>query len=442
MTNYWTDDLRDEARKDWQTVLDGLVSIARHRARLDGPHGATNPVAAAHTGIRGPGMTPDGAPAMAPAPDPFTGQYATIRRRRNKRGATATVTHVGRAFVSGPEPTGVRDVTGRVASVRFDAVTLAHWADRILETTLADDETLASAGLALVGTVQGASWEQVTRAEGSREAVALAQHRTDLTGGIVDARRVTLTTAARADHRYRPSHTPALGNTLADAIASDLGRPVRAVKAWPVRAGGRNGNRGLGTPRARKADVDVAAVDRIGRDGKARTVLTLTGRTPDGALVTYADRIVTRRTPDGRPVTLTDTGAFITDDDRPFTGRVIWRSAPPERVAVGIVWRDRPSGDTRTARERERTATRERATIVRAAARLSDDGAAIVGTWDALAEGERATVTLASGATLAFTRHDGRPVTYRYVAAGDDAKVRPFTARTPVAAAIRVARMA
>lgn len=390
-TQEWCREGAESIAEAFTAELEALASVQRLTDALAADHGATNPVAAPHTWIR----PWDAMVALADidvasrVPDPFEGRRPQVVSRRSRKGrSTYDVRRTGRAYLVGPDP--IRDeqidATGREILYRIDGRTLADLADAWARSVGAEVEPL-------LGLEAGRQYEQIVRTDGEdADAGLLAVQRTDLGGGLVDLRDVVVTTATRADHKYRPAHSPGLGNTLADAIDHRAGGFVRRTKTFPARTR-------LRSPRPRQNDP-------------AGTATTL---------VSFADRVAVRRT--------------IDDASRPGRKRTVVATAPPERVFIGHECVDRPAPARprgKADQARRDAQKRERANLYRYAATTSALGAALVEACQN-ATGERQTITVGA-TTVTFTYRPGARVRYNWTR-GEDSGV--VFGRTPESAAMR-----
>jgi hypothetical protein len=346
----------------------------------------------------------------------FDATRATIRRGRNKRGATAEVTAAGAVpKLTGRDPFRDQD-DAATPLVTVDAITLTAIADAWARANGCEDLP------AIIGGVESRQWQQMVDASADvTGAVALALHRCGLSAG-----------ASHLLDRFADGHR---------------GAPAREVVKRKPRLSVRR-------PALRKSDLDAVtqawAVDgagsaslvplarpyrRFGPSGARGGSLTATGH-----LVTYADTGALVA-PSSRKVTRV---AHMWDGSTTVVRTAITRARreQPNRVAVGHCWQDRPSlfvRTTNTARARIAAAARRtEARAAAAAAVASDQGDALTTAWHDCHQGESIVATLPGGGTVTFTRRDGRPVTFRWQHGERSGR---FTARTPVAAAMALARV-
>jgi hypothetical protein len=404
------------------TVAGELATLDAWADLANRDHGDVSVERAYHAGLKADQDAPRDA-AQRPMDD-YAATAHTILRGRNRKGATAKVVAVGVLPKLTGDAEGLpyvpvkawRGDAGRDDLVTIDALTLARMADDWYALHCPDD----AEGLpALVGSVQGASWEQLVDAGDDPGAVAvLAQHRTDMGGGLVDVPR-----------------------WLAyDSEGRDDGAPVRRVKRRAI------SRRQIGAPALRRDDVDAVTTE-----GKVRRNVVVpagsdrhgrwTGQAADanGALVTYGDvgpwnvRTVTRRT----------TTMFLGKEVEIITEVRRGSYCPPDRVHVGAQTIARPAPARRTGKVQSRrnveSAARTEARRKHVAATTSSaDAVALIERAASATDGERVAITLPGGTLVTFTAAPGKAVRYRWTRGGDGGT---FRVRTAQAAAMRLATL-
>jgi hypothetical protein len=402
-------------------------------------HGDVSAERAYHAGLKADQDAPRDA-AQRPIDD-YAATAHTIRRGRNRKGATARVVAVGVLPKLTGDAEGLPYVPtaawcadkGRDDLVTLDALTLARMADEWYAMhapipdgwdDLDDEQRYDATHLpSLVGTVQGRSWEQLTDAGDDPGAVAvLAQHRTDIGGGYVRVPR-----------------------WLAfDREGRDDGAPVRRLKRREI------SRSRIAPPSVRRDDYDAETV----QDGKRtvtrrRTILAAGGDRfgkwssqnvdANGTLVTYGDSgpWTVRTVKVKRTVHYWDgTTEELTDEVR--RGNYL----PADRVHVGGTTVARPGKRART--RGQSTARRESAAAAAvrrqhvAAVTSSTDAAALIAAADAATDGQSVAVTLPGGTLVTFTAAPGKAVRYRWTRGGDGGT---FRVRTAQAAAMRLATL-
>lgn len=300
----------------------------------------------------------------------------------------------------GPDPfrEDDQDLSGRPNLHLWTGPQLARMADAWCAQAGADLEPL-------IGLEQGRAFVQVTHTDGdAAEGSLVAQHRAGLDGGWnLPAMDRAVGTAGSADHKYRPSHTPELGWTLRDAVSVPTTfRP--SVTRWPVR-GAKHGRPVLP---ARARQTDPAGTE--------------------SALVAYGDRGV-KRTIVKRYEVLDAAGRVVELRHE----RTAVRSVPTSLIFVG----HRSYARTPTVkgkRDEVRAVAAERAAVARDAAAQSAAGRALIAA--SVTDGPH--VIDVGGTSVTFTARAGARVTYSWRRGDQSGRI---TARTPVAAAMRMATL-
>jgi hypothetical protein len=324
--------------------------------------------------------------------------------------------------------------------VRTDDVTLAAQADAWMRDNHPDVDFPA-----LVGTVRGISWEQVTDTRGADEGsdhslpYVLAQHRTDLGGGFVDL-AFPIGSHERSDHRTdgnRARTNPDRGWNLSDAIGrTSEYAAARPLKRRPLRVK-------WNAPTVRRTDPTYVEGDEGKRGSHRRTRRAIlvdsrgrtwtAGNTPvdeRGNLVTYSDRTAVRTLVPRREVR-DDAGKLVELSHE----RTAVRTGPPIAYWRGLTSEDRASTvGTREVHKARRAAVAREA---RDAIAVLPQSCALADAFHALAVGESTSVDLPQGGTVRFTR--GASVTRYTWTSGEHRST--WTSRTPVAAALRLATL-
>lgn len=382
-------------------------------------HYSPDPADAAGLALGAPAperRTPSGR-TERPQPNLALGHAETVARRSRKGRSTYDVLRRHHAHVVGIDP--FRDVPGDAsfAEVRamggfvsVDESTAADWADAWCRLNGHEIEPV-------VGTAMGLSWEAITHVDnerdGTRTVHTLAQHRTDLGGGFIDLSSIVVSTAVHADHRYRPTHSPGLGNTLADAIGRPNVKTSVRVKRFPWGVPGRK----------RRTGALVATAPRSNDPTGTET-----------ALRSFHDRIVVRK-------------AVPRECERDERGRVIgYRSArtivgtaPTETVSIGHDTMARPTTNRGASLAAATARKVERATERRDAATGCANGSAVLDAWETAPRGEPTTIVLPAGGTLTFRRPALDGVPFRWTLTTTTGETHTATARTPAACAMRLA---
>ena len=406
-TEYLTEDDYDEARKVVRTECDAL----RDWAMLgEMAHGERAPLRSYHAWIKRD-QTPVAVTSAVPSAHEATKH--DVRRGRSSAGKpTSKVTRFGAVpQITGPDPFREDDCTDLVT---MDGITLAAAADAWIALHAPEVDFPA-----LVGTVQGRSWEAITDASGDPDhSRLLARHRVGIGGGRYesDMARVIVGSSSRSDHKYRPTHSPGLGWTLADAVPdARLGAPPAAVKVRAPRMR-------IRLPGLRRTDPDaINSVWAVDSHGEASLV--------------PLKRPIRRFAPEGRRAgTMDSHGHLVTYHD--VKGRTPERVSLAHRTTTRVALVSRKSATDRLSAAQH--AQRQRAAEARKAAERASTvgvGSVLVDAWTECQHGERTTIALPNGASLTFARQDDRPVRYRYDHNGTSST---WTSRTPVAAAMRL----
>lgn len=238
-------------------------------------------------------------------PDPMIGARHTVKRGRNKKGATAKVLHRGRATVQGATDwdtdqlarfAGDRaaDVVAILASHRLASVRSLTLGSDAVDVTRAADAILAALDVpTLVGT-DAESWQRidgidrVPRGDSDDDAdadamsyaarcgvaldtlVSLSRHRSGIAGYLASSPDVSFVTApntgrkrgadsAWQDHGIDPRQlVPRGGITVADL--ADVTAPMHTVASWPM-MGPRKARPTI--PRWRASERDAVCAVRV-----------------------------------------------------------------------------------------------------------------------------------------------------------------------------------
>lgn len=371
-------------------------------------------------------------------PQPASPTHHASRPTRSRKGRSSfVVTARGTAYVTGRDP--FRDDDDERALVALDDVTLAAAADAWVRANhpAVDWEPV-------VGTTRGVSWEQVIdsehREDGSdpRLPYLLAQHRTDIGGGIVPL-TFPVGSHSRSDHREYPNHPrsdESRGWTLRDAVDS------AGTYSAPAPLKRRSDRTRWTLPRnVARTDPTYHLADGAKRGSHRRTRVAVladargrrwtaggTGCTERGELVTYGDRVAARR--DVPRVEVRDERGQLVEVRY---ARTAVRTVAPLHGWIGVrKFKRTPTASNRDAAAKVRaTEARE----VRDAVAALPHAVTIAHALDATAVGERCTVDLPCGGSITFRR--GATVTRYTYKRGE--RSASFTARTAVAAAMRVA---